>query len=152
LARTSFLVHRLDREAEGLMLIAHQRRAADAFSKLWQQQQISKRYEVMVSGAIGTIGSTRRIDAPLDGKNSITEFTVRSFDEERRRSVLDVTLITGRKHQIRRHLAGAGHPVVGDYRYGARDIGATLALRAIALAFRCPLRGRECNYRIDNAF
>lgn len=152
-SRNHFLVHRLDREAEGLMLIAHQRKAADLFSGLWQRQQISKRYEVMAEGRLGEVGHAFQVDTALDGKDSITEFRVRAFNQEQQRSVLDVTLITGRKHQIRRHLAGIGHPVVGDYRYGSRDRRAEpLALRAVRLQFRCPLSGRERNYEIDSAF
>jgi tRNA pseudouridine32 synthase / 23S rRNA pseudouridine746 synthase len=145
-ARESFLVHRLDREAEGLMLIAHTKKAADAFSKMWQQHRIQKRYAVTVEGAIGTIGSKQRIDTPLDDKECVTEFIIMDFDTARARSTLAITLITGRKHQIRRHLAGLGFPVVGDYRYGRG--GEPLALRAAALEFICPLRGDEKKYAI----
>lgn len=145
--RTGFLVHRLDREAEGLMLIAHTRRAADALSQLWQSQQIHKQYAVTVTGQVGAPGERRRIDTALDGKTAITEFEVVDVDEAGGRSTLSVTLITGRKHQIRRHLAGIGHAVVGDYRYGRG--GEPLALRAVALQFQCPLSRRARNYRID---
>jgi tRNA pseudouridine32 synthase/23S rRNA pseudouridine746 synthase len=145
--RESFLVHRLDREAEGLMLIAHTKKAADAFSKMWQQHRIQKHYAVIVEGAIGAIGSKQRIDTPLDDKHCATEFVVTDLDATRARSTLAITLITGRKHQIRRHLAGLGFPVVGDYRYGRG--GDPLALRAVALEFVCPLRGGEKKYAIE---
>lgn len=145
--RECFLVHRLDREAEGLMLIAHTRKAAEAFSTLWQQRSISKAYTVVVEGRAGAIGDSRRIDEPLDGKPSSTEFTVIALDGESNRSTLAVELITGRKHQIRRHMAGLGLPVVGDYRYGRG--GEKLALRAVSLKFRCPLSGVEKSYRRD---
>lgn len=145
-ARACFLVHRLDREAEGLMLIAHNPKAADAFSQLWQKHQVSKQYAVTVEGEVSGDG---RIDTPLDGKESATEYTVLGFDAEHKRTELAVTLITGRKHQIRRHFAGIGFPVVADYRYGQpARAGETLALRAVSLQFRCPLSGRERSYRI----
>lgn len=150
--RACFLIHRLDREAEGLMLIAHQQKAAHLLSTLWQQQRISKHYEVLAEGNVGDPGHSIHIHAPLDGKDSATTVTVRGFDRDTERSVLDITLITGRKHQIRRHLAGIDHPVVGDYRYGARHRGENLALRAVALRFQCPLSKRERDYRIDNIF
>ena len=150
--RPSLLVHRLDREAEGLMLIAHRQKAAQLFSALWQQQHISKHYEVLVEGQPGAPGEVLRIDTPLDGKSSTTELRLRSFDAASGRSIVDITLISGRKHQIRRHLAGIGHPVVGDYRYGTRRAGEKLALRAVELQFRCPLSGRDRHYRIGSAF
>ena len=146
-ARENFLVHRLDREAEGLMLIAHNKKSASAFSVMWQEHRIQKQYEVVVEGNVGPIGSTHRIDTPLDAKACITEFTVADFDEFESRSKLAVTLITGRKHQIRRHLAGIGFTVVGDYRYGRG--GAALALRAVALEFICPLRGTRKTFAIE---
>jgi tRNA pseudouridine32 synthase/23S rRNA pseudouridine746 synthase len=148
-ARPAFLVHRLDREAEGLMLIAHSGRAADALSRLWQQHEITKIYTVEVAGQLAAIGHRQRIDAALDGKVCATEIEVAAFDDIHNRTVLEVTLITGRKHQIRRHLAGIGHPVIGDFRYGTRREGEALALRAVALQFRCPLSGSERDYRID---
>jgi tRNA pseudouridine32 synthase/23S rRNA pseudouridine746 synthase len=143
-------VHRLDREAEGLVLIAHSSAAAAAFSRLWQQNAVRKRYRVMVEGRPGAIGEHVRIDAELDGKTCATEFTVVEFDQERQRSILAVDLITGRKHQIRRHMAGIGCPVVGDYRYGGGS-GEPLALRAVSLQFHCPLGRRERSYSIDQA-
>ena len=146
--RDCLLVHRLDREAEGLVLIAHSSAAAAALSALWQRNAVRKQYRVVVEGRAGDVGTHSRIDAPLDGKASATEFTVVEFDDERQRSVLSVDLITGRKHQIRRHLAGIGCPVVGDYRYGGGD-GEPLALRAVSLQFRCPLSGCERDYRVD---
>lgn len=146
-ARECFLVHRLDREAEGLMLIAHTKKAADAFTKLWQQHRIEKRYAVIVEGEVGPIGTKQRIDAPLDDKLCVTEFSVVGFDALKLRTELAITLITGRKHQIRRHFAGLGFPVVGDYRYGRG--GEKLALRAVALEFICPLRGGAKKYAIE---
>lgn len=146
-ARDCFLVHRLDREAEGLMLIAHTRKAADAFSQLWQQRDIEKRYRVIVNGKFGEVDERRVIDSPLDGKPSETHIEAAHYDANSDRSTLDIRLITGRKHQIRRHLASIGFPVIGDYRYGRG--GEPLALRAVSLAFKCPLSGKVKSFRID---
>lgn len=147
--RTAFLVHRLDREAEGLMVIAHSPKAARALSALWQQgdRQLQKIYTVTVAGIAGEVGSRFHVDAPLDGKESLTEFEVVGIDPEQERTQLRVNLITGRKHQIRRHLAGIGHPVIGDYRYGRG--GEQLQLRASELIFRCPLTRQQRHYRIE---
>lgn len=146
-ARDCFLVHRLDREAEGLMLIAHTRKAADAFSQLWQRRDIEKRYRVIVEGKLGEVGECRVIDSSLDDKASETHIEIAHYDAQSDRSTLDIKLITGRKHQIRRHLASIGFPVIGDYRYGRG--GEPLALRAVSLAFKCPLSGSEKRFTID---
>lgn len=148
-ARDCFLVHRLDREAEGLMLIAHTRKAADAFSQLWQQRDVEKRYCVNVSGKFGEVGEHGIIDTPLDGKPSETHIKVAHYAAQSDCTTLDITLITGRKHQIRRHLASIGFPVIGDYRYGRG--GEPLALRAVALTFKCPLSGKKKTFSIDSS-
>ncbi len=145
--REAFLVHRLDREAQGLMVIAHTKAATQALSQLWQQRELIKRYEIIVEGYLGDVGTQRRIETPLDDKPSITEIEVAGYIEQSDRTALEVTLVTGRKHQIRRHLAAIGHSVVGDYRYGKG--GEPLALCAVELHFRCPLTGIERNYSTE---
>jgi tRNA pseudouridine32 synthase/23S rRNA pseudouridine746 synthase len=144
--RPAFLVHRLDREADGLMLIAHSTRAASALSQLWQQNLVRKIYRVMIDGIIGAAGEKGSIEQPLDGKPSRSDYTIEWVDETKGRSGLRIELITGRKHQIRRHCAGLGAPVVGDYRYGKG--GEPLQLTAIQLQFRCPLTRRDRLYEL----
>lgn len=140
--RPAFLVHRLDREASGLMVVAHDRAAAAALSKLWQTRAITKRYAVTVVGNAGEPGSERMITTPLDGQAAETHFCVVSGSASE--TLLEVSITTGRKHQIRRHLAGVGLPVVGDWRYGSG--GASLALRAVRLAFTDPWLRRETHF------
>lgn len=135
-ARQSFLVQRLDREASGLMLIAHDKQAAAALSDLFQQRRINKQYHVTVSGALAEKQCS--IDLPLDGKKARTELTLLAYDAETDQSSLLVKIDSGRKHQIRRHCAAIAHPVMGDSRYGRAD-PAGLQLRAVLLAFSCPL-------------
>lgn len=141
LKRDAFLVHRLDREAAGLMLIAHTPHAAAAFSAMFAAQEtpakIRKRYRVEVKGEAPPHGE---IALPLDGKPALTRFTRIAVDPERNSSVLDVELVTGRKHQIRRHCAESGFPVLGDPLYGKHNKDARgLQLFALALDFVCPL-------------
>lgn len=149
LQRSTFLVHRLDREARGLMLVAHNPRAAGALSQLWQSQQVRKLYEVEVEGVLGEAGARGVFDTPIEGRAARSEYEVIAVDPVRQRSTLRITLITGRKHQIRRHCAGQGAPVVGDYRYGRA--GEPLALTAAALHFQCPLRRIERSYELPVA-
>lgn len=139
--RKVWLIHRLDREASGLMVIAHTRPAAAQLSRQFQRNQVHKRYRVQVRGDIAArCGAQGRIDAPLDGKPAVTEYRVEFRDAETDVSTLTVEIRTGRLHQIRRHLAGLGHPVIGDPRYGSgnKDAGG-LRLIAVGLAFQCPL-------------
>lgn len=149
LKRDSFLVHRLDREAAGLMLIAHTPKAAAALSALFAAQdaaaRIRKTYRVEVRGAAPEHGA---IAQALDGKAALTRYTRIAFDAARNSSVLDVELVTGRKHQIRRHFAAEGLPVLGDPAYGNDNKDARgLQLYAVALEFTCPLTGRARAYR-----
>lgn len=137
--RGAWLVHRLDREAAGLILVAHDRGAAAALSALFQGRGIEKVYAVEVRGALDAPGVSRRIDLPLDGDNAVTVCQVLAYDADRDVTCLQVQLITGRKHQIRRHLAAVDHPVMGDWRYGTA--GGELQLVATVLRFSCPLSG-----------
>lgn len=136
--RKVFLVHRLDREASGLMIIAHQQACAAAFGKLIQLHQIEKTYQVLVAGQLSSaLLAQGRLDEPLDGKASTTCF--RLLQQSARKTLLEVQLISGRKHQIRRHFAGVGHPVMGDPQYGQHNQDPSgLGLQAVRLAFRLP--------------
>lgn len=136
--RPVFLVHRLDREASGLVIIAHKQQAAAEFSQLIQQRKIEKRYRIMVKGLLSAeLQQTAKVLEPLDGKPCETKFTVLRTQQEPARTWLDIELITGRKHQIRRHFAAIGHPVMGDPQYGRNNQDdAGLALQAVQLRFQ----------------
>ncbi len=144
-------MHRLDREARGLVLLAHGRAAAAAFSKLFRTGGVEKRYRAVVHGLVGSCGETRTLDAELDGKSAQTLVTVSDLDVEGGKSTLDILLLTGRYHQIRRHLSAIGHPLVGDDRYGPpnRD-RQPLQLTAYELAFRCPFSGRDRRFTLED--
>ncbi|HET8704943.1 MAG TPA: RluA family pseudouridine synthase [Pseudomonadales bacterium] len=135
----TYLVHRLDREASGIMLIAHTSHAAAKLSALWQNNQILKQYKVCVHGQAPEQGE---INDPLDGKPARTLYKCERYDAVNHCSWLDVSIITGRKHQIRRHLSAQGLPVVGDPQYG--DFSEKilnkkgLLLQAWVLEFNCP--------------
>ena len=140
--RQVFLLHRLDREARGLVLIGHTRAAAAALSKLLAAGGVEKRYRVLALGVVAPAGERICIDQPLDGKRCETALQVLEITAGGN-SWLEVSLGTGRKHQIRRHLEGIGHPVMGDPRYGCGNAWAEgLQLSAWSMAFRCPLTGQ----------
>lgn len=150
--REVFLVHRLDREASGLMIIAHNRRAAADLSKLFEERKVEKTYRVEVLGQVGDVGSKRTINEALDGKEAITHITVEKFNAYTNASTLLVTIDTGRKHQIRKHLAAIGHPVMGDPLYGEGNRNRDgMQLKCIELAFRCPLTSYPRRFSLNDS-
>lgn len=147
--RPVFLLHRLDREASGLVLIGHSKKAAAHFSALFKEKKIDKRYLALVAGCPGPVGSEHTVTTPLDDKQASTNFTVMAADPSAATSQLDVRIDTGRLHQIRRHLAGIGHPLVGDGLYG-RQSPEGMLLTAVQLGFTCPFSGRRVEFKIQN--
>lgn len=139
--RNSFVVHRLDRAANGLILIAHEKNAAAKFSKLFQNRLIEKRYHIWVKGAFKeTVTSNLpvTVDSEIDGRSAVSHFSFLHYDAKLDRSLLDVSIDTGRKHQIRRHSALLGFPVIGDRLHGVSDGKEDLQLTAYYLGFICP--------------
>jgi tRNA pseudouridine32 synthase/23S rRNA pseudouridine746 synthase len=145
--RPAFIVHRLDRAASGLILVAHTKRTAAALSDIFTRRKIEKRYQAWVAGDFSRLPNPLLVDEALDGKSAISEFSFVQIDAGR--SLVDVRIATGRKHQIRRHLAGLGYPVIGDRLYGTGEQdGVDLQLMAYLLAFRCPVAGEKVEYRL----
>ncbi len=148
--RPGFTVHRLDRAASGLILVAHSKTMARDLSRLLRMRRIEKRYAVTVNGDFSSQPDPLRIEQPLDGKRAVSEVLLQSVAKDGNRSMLDVRIETGRKHQIRRHLADLGFPVAGDRLYGSGEAdGVDLQLTAYLLAFLCPVTGETVEYRID---
>ena len=148
--RPVFLIHRLDRETSGLVLIAHNKAVASALSRLIQERKVIKHYQALV---FGQAPEKTTIDRALDGKASVTHISVLRYDQATNTSLINVQLETGRKHQIRRHLNHIGHPIMGDPRYGqGNKNSAGLMLAANRLSFQCPVSGTLVTYEIDAPF
>lgn len=150
------IVHRLDKDTSGLMVIAKSDRAQASLAQQWQDRTVVKRYVALVAGSVDEDEAS--IDAPIardpknrqrmavvrTGRDALTHFDVRERFEDA--MLLDVQIDTGRTHQIRVHLAFIGNPVVGDPIYGNRHsariaerVGLQrLFLHASALGFRLP--------------
>lgn len=131
-----FLVHRLDRETLGLMIVAYHSKAAALLSELFQKNKISKEYEAIVLGEMKK-GETQTISASLDDKEAVTHVQV--VDVKNGQSLIKVRIETGRLHQIRRHLDFIGHPIMGDPKYGKGNKNKEgLKLVASTLSFEDP--------------
>jgi len=148
--RKIFPVHRLDREASGLMILAHSKDAAKKISRLFQNRKIVKHYNVSVLGNPGAEKKKGEIRIPLDGRESVTEYRVEGYDRENNTSNVHVMIKTGRKHQIRRHFDLAGYPVMGDPMYGKGNKNKEgLQLKAIKLEFRCPYDNEQKIFSLE---
>lgn len=134
--RNAFLVHRLDRATSGLILIGHTKQATTQLCELFQDRQLDKRYLAIVQGKTP---DKLTIETEVDSKPAKSHLTLEAYDDKQDRSLVEVKIDTGRKHQIRCHMASIGHTVVGDRLYNSDDQSVDLQLTAYKLSFTCPI-------------
>ena len=148
--RPAIIVHRLDKMTRGLMIVAHNKKAATSFTRMFENKLIEKRYQAVVSGDTSVLPVTAEI--PLDDKVAVSHVTLLSAHPEGHRAVVTVNIETGRKHQIRRHLSEIGLPVVGDRLYGDDSTESDLQLDAVELRFTDPFSGESKQFSISPEF
>lgn len=136
-ARSSFITHRLDRFTQGLMIVSHTESINRHFHRLFESRDIHKTYRAIVSGLMQP-GEYITIDSPIDGKKAETTVHVLAHRADPDLSLLEIKPISGRKHQLRIHLAEIGHPVVNDRQFGAPPFEGDLMLQASELDFNQP--------------
>jgi 23S rRNA pseudouridine1911/1915/1917 synthase len=152
------VVHRLDRETSGVLVFAKNFHARERLKEQFAAHTVDRLYVAIIEGAMqpesGTIRSNlierkdlrmQSVDPQPDAKLAVTHY--RTIGNARPYSVLEVTLETGRKNQIRAHLSEAGHPVAGDPFYGGttNPLG-RLGLHAKLLGFVHPTTGRKMTF------
>lgn len=131
------LHHRLDRGASGLVLFGKHPDANKGLTAAFRDHTIDRTYLAVLDGEVKDV----RWEKKLDGKDARTD--VRALGRGEGATAAEITLHTGRTHQIRRHAALAGRPILGDRRYGgeAGDRWPRLALHAARLALTHPVTG-----------
>lgn len=151
-----FIVHRLDRDTSGLVVFAKTPEAKQFLQSHWDET--TKKYLAVVHGTCEKTSETistylaenkaKTVYSTSDkskGRLAKTAYKVLKQTEEF--ALLEVDLLTGRKHQARVHLAGVGHPVVGDRRYGKRKgLHKRLALHATSISFAHPCSGEHVTF------
>jgi 23S rRNA pseudouridine955/2504/2580 synthase len=154
------LAHRLDRDTSGLLIVAKKRSALVELHRLLREGAVEKVYVAVVKGVLNKpleireplhkyVSATgeRRVSVGAGGRQAVTR--VKPLKASDHYSVLEVRLLTGRTHQIRVHLAHAGHPVLGDDKYGDFPLNRAVAklgvrrllLHARRLGFAHPVTG-----------
>lgn len=153
-----FIVHRLDRDTSGLMMLAKSQEAKDALQHNWNNMVLNRKYVCVVEGVVdcpdGVIKSylaeNSRFEVystqdPDMGQLAVTRY--RTLRTGGGKSLLEVELDTGRKNQIRVHMKDIEHPIVGDRKYGAKSSPINrLALHAQTLRFVHPITRREMRF------
>ena len=140
--RPAFIVNRLDRAAQGLMLIAHSKSMARFLSNLFEQHAIYKAYVAKVQGMGIKVGACA---LPIDDKQAVSH--IHLLGTNANNSLVKVEIETGRKHQIRIHLASLGHPIVGDRQRHPGPHTEDLALACSELAWT-DAKGTERQYSL----
>jgi 23S rRNA pseudouridine1911/1915/1917 synthase len=110
-------VHRLDNQTSGLLLVAKTHQVRIDLGQQFEEKRISKRYQAIVMGEVLEYGT---IDTPIDGKEAITHFKrlqIINSIKHGSLSLIELTPLTGRTHQLRIHLSEIGHPILGDSLY-----------------------------------
>ncbi len=152
-----YLVHRLDKATCGLLIVAYTKNALRKLAQMFEQREIHKHYQAHVKGKF-THPLPQRLDTPIDDRHALTTILSMRYDSADDRSALRLSIDTGRKHQIRKHISGLGYPVIGDRMYSKQNtatdaaMGTTvenLQLVAYSLRFVCPFSAKEIAVSID---
>jgi len=156
--RAVFAVHRLDRAATGLILIAHSKKAVRALTAMFENRTVesntlAKHYQIICHGNHQLQQQPQVITTEVEHKSARSTFNCLAFEQVKDLSLISVKIDSGRKHQIRVHAASIGLPVVGDRLHGIANNteSRNLQLCAVSLHFTCPLSGIEKQFELAHS-
>ena len=157
-----WIVHRLDRETNGVLVLARTAEAHRALNTQFEQHQVRKIYHALVVGSPDWKETTVRLPlrtnvghrhrtavGPQRGKPAVTHLRV--LERFEGTTLVEAAPETGRTHQIRAHLAALGYPIVGDELYGAGPSPAGLSLHALSLEITHPVTGERMKFEAENS-
>lgn len=154
-----FVVHRLDRDTSGVLIFAKSEEAMERLKDRWKENE--KKYLAIVHGILekksGTITSYLAEDEDYvvyqtrdSTKGRLAQTMYRVIGEKKGLSLLEVSLLTGRKNQIRVHMADIGHPILGDVKYGkGDDRQPRMALHARSITFKHPFSRKQLSFESE---
>lgn len=166
----ALIVHRLDRDTSGLVVLARGLPAQRVLNLAFEQRRVDKRYTAVVSGLLTLDGTWQDIDLPLlvdwpnrpkrtvnyaEGQRALTRWRCTAVDVGANTSRVELEPVTGRTHQLRVHMQAIGHPMVGDTLYAPPDVQAQadrLLLHSGLLSFPHPVTDELCEYTVAPAF
>lgn len=154
-----FILHRLDRETSGLMMLARSQEIQELMQLNWKKTVTSRKYVAVVEGRVADDEGT--VDTLLAQNRNLKMYVCRNGEEGERavtryrvirrgndHSLLELQLETGKKNQIRAHMEHIGHPIAGDRKYGAKNSPAgRVCLHASELEVIHPVTGRKLHFR-----
>tara|TARA_B100001287_G_scaffold275960_1_gene285187 strand:- start:3703 stop:4563 length:861 start_codon:yes stop_codon:yes gene_type:complete len=146
------IVHRLDKETTGLMLIAKNRFYAKKFSEMFKLREIKKKYLTIINGKIRKNKGELYSKDSLNGKEVVSKLYFDVISKRNNFSYLEIDLITGRKHQIRKQFSDIGHPVVGDVKYGDNRNKNPLCLLSYEIEFEYKNKVKKYKAKIPKNF
>lgn len=139
-------VHRLDYATTGILLAGKTYSSIRLLNRMFEDKEIRKTYYAVTIGEMDPYG---KITSTIDGKKSISHYTLKELVQSERFGKLNLVKLeplTGRRHQLRKHLAGIGNPILGDKEYYTEDLvlkGKGLYLHAFSLKFEHPFTGKK---------
>lgn len=166
----ALIVHRLDRDTSGLVVMARGLPAQRVLNLAFEQRRVDKRYTAVVTGQLALDDQWHEIDLPMlvdwpnrpkrtinfaEGQSALTRWRCTAVDSAANTSRVELEPVTGRTHQLRVHMQAIGHPMVGDTLYAPPEVQAQadrLLLHSGLLSFPHPLTGEVHEYTVAPAF